>query len=251
MAPCQVVRMTRAENTTGYPDMLREMMSYLGFSFYPEFVVYALPRAFGLDRFSAEVRIPSERPQDPVLEACAAQASTVELAIQRVAYVMVTVLRKKYADFDNSPFKYVPKGIYYDTGVHTTHFDEQDATGERDRLFRTAQLVQHQDRVTQALFVELDAVREQLYVAHQHLAAYTTLQPADISYPHPIVLPEYCSLPNVGGYIPDLGPCLTPAPRWSEPIYYGPQGWEAHTFTTPRVPLRYDVSSGHRRYTRF
>ena len=37
MAFQQVVRMTRCDNMLGYPAMLREMLSYLGYVWYPEY----------------------------------------------------------------------------------------------------------------------------------------------------------------------------------------------------------------------
>ena len=36
----QVVRMTRCEGTTGYPEMLRDMVIFLGFRWAPEYQVY-------------------------------------------------------------------------------------------------------------------------------------------------------------------------------------------------------------------
>ena len=40
MAYQQVVRMTRCETTTGHPELLRDLASYLGFLWHPEYRVY-------------------------------------------------------------------------------------------------------------------------------------------------------------------------------------------------------------------
>ena len=40
MAYYQVVRMTRCETTTGHPELLRDLASYLGFLWHPEYRVY-------------------------------------------------------------------------------------------------------------------------------------------------------------------------------------------------------------------
>jgi hypothetical protein len=43
MALQQVVRMTRCEDTPGFPVMLREMLSYLGYIWYPEYRMFKIP----------------------------------------------------------------------------------------------------------------------------------------------------------------------------------------------------------------
>lgn len=248
MAYEQIVRLTRAESTLGYPAILHEMMVYLGFSWQPEFRVREIPRAFGMSRFRALACIPADSWYDDALHFCTADASTVEMAIQRAAYVLITVLREFYPCLNTSPYRYFPRGSYCrDTRVHTTWFDQQSASHQPPLLFRTAQLLQYQDRVTQALFTELDVVREQLYLAHEHLAAYTTLQPTHRTFPHPVVLPDDCAMPDVGGYVPDRGTCLTTDPRPYDPILYGIQGPDS--VFDAGVRLRYDPSSGRRRYS--
>ena len=43
MAYQQVVRMTRCEDTRGFQALLREMLSYLGYVWYPEYRVFEIP----------------------------------------------------------------------------------------------------------------------------------------------------------------------------------------------------------------
>ena len=54
-------------------------------------------------------------------------------------------------------------------------------------------------------------------------------------------------MPDVGGYVPDRGICLTTSPRRQDPILYGIQGPDS-VFHSGEA-LRYDSSSGRRRYS--
>ena len=104
----------------------------------------------------------------------------------------------------------------------------------------TAQFMQCQDRLTQALLYELDTIHEQLWRTRQHLAAYTTLQPSDLTYPQSLQFPPGCAPPDAGGYVPDRGLLLLVDPCHTGPLLYGEQGSDAHSFVTSRFCLPVD-----------
>ena len=56
----QVVRMTRCEGTTGYPEMLRDRVTFLGFGWAQEYQVYEQHREFEQTYYQAIVYILSD-----------------------------------------------------------------------------------------------------------------------------------------------------------------------------------------------
>jgi hypothetical protein len=244
MAYSQVVRMTQCENTTGFPALLREMLSYLGFIWYPEYRVTELPLDDQQHRYRAEVHVPADDLRCYPEHFVEATASSVEMAVQRAAYCLVITLRSTYTCFERSPYRYVPSGVRVTQArFHTGGYSDPEQ--ENSRLFMTAQFVQCQDRFTQALLHELDFVTEQLWRTRQHLRAYT-LQPSHSCYPP---LPPTCAPSDVGGYIPDRGQLLTVDPHTRGPLLYGEQGPEAHALYAPRLRLPVDQQSRGRRRT--
>ena len=107
----------------------------------------------------------------------------------------------------------------------------------------TAQFVQCQDRLTQALLYELDTVHKQLWQTRQHLAAYTILQPSDLTYPPSLQFPPSCGPHDASGYVLDRGLLLSVDPRHTGPLLYGEQGPDAHSFVTSRFRLPVDQHS--------
>jgi hypothetical protein len=248
MAYQQIVRMTQCEDTRGFPVLLREMLSYLGYVWYPEYRVTEIPRGDQQHRYRAEVHVPADDLRYFPEHFAEATASSVEMAVQRVAYCMIITLRSTYTCFESSPYRYVPSGVRvtqarYHTGGYA------DPEQENSRLFMTAQFVQCQDRFTQALLHELDSVTEQLWRTRQHLAAYTTPQPSHPSYPQSVRFPPTCAPSDVGGYVPDRGQLLSVDPHHRGPLLYGEQGPEAHSLYTPRLHLPVDQHSRGRRRT--
>ena len=249
MAYQQVVRMTRCEDTPGFLALLREMLSYLGYVWYPEYRVFEIPRGENQNRYRAVVYVPADDLRSPPVHSYEATASSVDMAVQRAAYLCVTVLRYDYACLSQSPFRYVPPGLIISSPDRLITCDYADPEQENSRLYMTAQLVQCQDRLTQALLYELDAVHEQLWQTRQHLAAYTTLQPSDSTYPQSVQFPRSHALPDAGGYVPDRGVLLSVDPTHRGPLLYGQQGPDAHCFITQRRRLPGDQHSRGRRQT--
>ena len=249
MAHQQVVRMTQCEDTLGFPALLREMLSYLGYVWYPEYRVFEIPRGENQHLYRVVVYVPADDFRKLPEHCCETTAATVDMAVQRAAYHMITVLRYDNTCFELSPFRYVPLGIHipslslYATGEHA------DPERENSRLFMTAQFVECQDRFTQALLFELDSVTEQLWHTRRHLAAYTTPQPSHPSYPQRVQFPPCCAPSDAGGYIPDRGLLLSVDPRHRGPLLYGEQGPEAHSLFTPRCRLPVDQHCRGRRQT--
>lgn len=251
MSSDQVVRLTHCDGTTGHPAMLIEVMDYIGFRWFPEFVVYEVYRDFNQQYYRAEVFIyPNDRStiNPPPLHHALGFGVTVEMAVHEAAYICLTFLRAEYRLLDHSPFRYIPSGYLGEAGHHhTVHLDARDEPYEVHQLI---QLAQDQDRSLHALRYELFATRELLWDALGHLstAVDAGLLPTDVLYPARTEFPPHLALPKVGGHTPEQGPLRSldgwPHPR---PCPYGRQGPEACTFsassrelpgyrTRPRVP---------------
>jgi hypothetical protein len=84
------------------------------------------------------------------------------LDVQRKAYLCATVLRKDYTCFETSPLRYVPPDFIILLQKRQVTCDYADLEQENSHLYMTAQFVQCQDHLTQALLYELDIVHEQL-----------------------------------------------------------------------------------------
>jgi hypothetical protein len=247
MAYQQVVRMTQCEDTLGFPTLLREMLSYLGYVRYPEYRVFEVPRGEHQHRYRVVVYVPADDYRMLPVHSCETTAGSVEMPVQRAAYYMVTMLRSTYTCFDRSPYRYVPSGIHIPSLTLYGTAEYADPEQENCRLYMTAQFVDCQDRFTQALLFELDSVTEQLWQTRRHLAAYTTPQPCHPSYPQSVQFPPICAPSDAGGYVPDRGLLLSVDPRHRGPLLYGEQGPEAHSLYTPRHRLPVDQHSrGHR-----
>ena len=105
----QVVRMTRCESTARYPEMLRDMVTFLGFRWAPEYQVFEQQREFDQTYYQAIVYILSDDGMS-VVHRYEAVGSTVDMAVQQAAYVSLTVLRADYWGFDDSIYRHIPRG---------------------------------------------------------------------------------------------------------------------------------------------
>ena len=57
MSYAQVVRMTHCEKTTGHPELLRDMVTFLGFRWAPEYQVFEHQKEFSQTVYRAVVYI--------------------------------------------------------------------------------------------------------------------------------------------------------------------------------------------------
>ena len=105
--------MTRCETTAGHPAMLRDVSSYLGFLWLPEYRVYELHREFNQTYYRAVVSLLDDSEYlEIVIHSCEAYASTVKMAVHQAAYQLLTILREEYTCFSNdrSPYRFLPCG---------------------------------------------------------------------------------------------------------------------------------------------
>ena len=246
----QVVRMTRCERTTGHPELLREMVTFVGFRWAPEYQVFEYQREFEQTFYRAVVYIVSDDGSRVVHES-EAVGTTVDMAVQQAAYVCLTILRADYWAFDDSCFRHIPRGYITCEGKHFTMYDNLEVS-EKDssRLGYTSRFGLHQDAVAQALMQELTAVREQLHQALTSLATYTTEFVGDERFAR-FQLPVESRLPDAGGYEPDRGPLLNLGAGYTGLPRFGAQDYDAYHFVTPRIPLRAEPMYVDRRYTYF
>ena len=174
--------MTRCEDTTGHPELLRAMVTYVGFHWAPEYQVYEPQRDSYQTFYRAVVYILSHE-GSRVVHSSEVMGSTVDMAVQQAAYVCFTMLQDDYYCFDDSSFCHIPLGYTPATAAHFTRYDGLEVyNNDRSRLPRTAQFALHRDVVAQALTQELATVRDQLHQALTRLATYTTEFVGDESF---------------------------------------------------------------------
>ena len=83
--------MTRCEDTTGHPELLRAMVTYVGFHWAPEYQVYEHQREFDQIFYRAIVYILSDD-GSRVVHSCEVMGSTIDMAVQHAANVCLTML---------------------------------------------------------------------------------------------------------------------------------------------------------------
>ena len=100
---------------------------------------------------------------------------SIDMEVQQVAYVDLTVLRSDYYIFDDSRSRHIPHGYLTDDGAHFTRYDHLEVDPEEPtRLDVTAKFAWHSDAMAQALTQELATVQDQLHEALTRLVTYTT-----------------------------------------------------------------------------
>ena len=245
-----MVHMTRCERTTGHPELLRSMVTFVGFRWAPEYQVFEHQREFEQTFYRAVVYIISDDGSRVVHES-EAVGTTVDMVVQQAAYVCLTMLRADYYCFDDSCFRHIPRGYSPSDGAHFTLYDSLGVSdNDSSRLQRTAQFALHRDAIAQALTQELAAVRDQLHHALTRLATYTTEFVGDERFAR-FQLPVESRLPDAGGYEPDRGPLLNLGAGYTGLPRFGAQDYDAYHFVTPRIPLRAEPMYVDRRYTYF
>ena len=161
----QVIRQTMSDGVTGFPAVLVELLTGLGFRWHPEYTVYEEFHDFNQEQFHAVVRIyDREENSTTVLHTAHGVGMTVDMAVHDAAYACLTHLRGDYRHLDDSAFRHVViasdegEGGYY-TGIYTPlsqrRFDPQILIQQAEAL----------DRAARALRVELFATCTRLYDA--------------------------------------------------------------------------------------
>ncbi|KAJ1256642.1 hypothetical protein BS78_K337600 [Paspalum vaginatum] len=152
----RLVMATRAEGVEGFPSILDEMLWRGNFSYRPEYAVYARGRGPGLVDYFATLFIP-KRLVEGVTEPhrFAAMGTSVEMAIQAVAYKAIGILRSEVMELDRYPFSHFP---IHSPEQDVNYFDVvmEDATLYERRM---SEMVQAQDRMIRCLTYELGETR--------------------------------------------------------------------------------------------
>ncbi|KAJ1262424.1 hypothetical protein BS78_09G106500 [Paspalum vaginatum] len=147
---------THAEGVEGFPSILDEMPWRGNFSYRPEYAVDARGRGPGLVDYVATLFVP-KRLVDGETEPhrFVVVGTSVEMAIQAVAYKAIGVLRSKVMELDSYPFSHFPIQSP-EQGVNSFEVVLGDATLYERRM---SELVQAQDRMIHCLTYELEETR--------------------------------------------------------------------------------------------
>ncbi|KAJ1264963.1 hypothetical protein BS78_08G040900, partial [Paspalum vaginatum] len=155
---------TCAEGVEGSPFILDEKLWRGNFSYRPEYEVYARGRELGLVDYVATLFMPKclvEGVTKP--HRFVAVGTSVEVAIQAVAYKAIGVLRLEVMELDHYPFSHFPIQSP-EQGVNSFEMVLGDATLYERRM---SELVQAQDLMIRCLTYELGETRSR-YNRLQH-----------------------------------------------------------------------------------
>src|SRR4051812_42569396 len=148
--PRQIVRLTRCIAVRGHPATLIEMMSFVGYRWYPKYTVEEQFRDFNQTQYHCIIRIYPHHigVTQPILFGHDI-GITENMVVQDVAYTCITLLREEHALLQDTSFRYIPAALpgedgYY-TGLYTDHSLEDPL------LQTTAQFSRDRDRDARAL----------------------------------------------------------------------------------------------------
>src|SRR3954465_7702544 len=119
LPPRQIVRLTRCICVRGHPAMLIEMMSFVGYRWYPEYTIEEQFRDFNQTRYHCIVRIyPHHIGVTQLVLFGHGIGMTENMAVQDAAYSCMTLLREEHAMLRETSFRYIPvalpgKEVYY------------------------------------------------------------------------------------------------------------------------------------------
>jgi hypothetical protein len=208
----QLVRLTMARGATGFPAILVELLTRLGYRWYPEYTVYEVYREFNQQQYYAEVRIFDQRDNSITeLHTFHGVGVTVDMAVHDAAFAAVARLRGEHnSRLEETAFRYIP---YAPAGDETGYYTAVCAPYV-SRRYDPQIMVQHiqaLDRTARALAVELYATRTRLYDALTQLlpAVSARMHPEYILYPRRTEMPPGLEWPAVGGFTPPRGPLLS------------------------------------------
>jgi hypothetical protein len=211
----QIVRHTMAIGATGFPDILVDLLTTLGYRWYPQYTVWELFREFNQELYRAVVRIYDRSNHSTnLLHTFDGYGVTEEMSVQEAAFVAITCLRGLYPRLETTPFRYIP---YAPVGVED-RFYTAVCTPYETRRYDARHLVRYTealDHSVRALTSELILTRNRLY------EALTQLMPrrnrgtaAEIVYiPGRTEFPPGLAWPALEGYVPARGLLLPPSMR--------------------------------------
>ena len=101
----QLVRQTTAVGVTGFPAILVNLLTRLGYRWHPEYSVYEDFHEFNQGQYHAVVRIYDQVANSTiVLHIAQGVGVTVDMAVHDVAYAALTRLRGDHRHLDDSEF---------------------------------------------------------------------------------------------------------------------------------------------------
>ena len=162
LPPRQIVRLTRCLGVRGHPATLIEMMTYVGYRWYPEYTIEEQFHDFNQTQFHCIVRIyPHHTGVTQPIHFGHGIGMTENMAVQDAAYSCMTLLREEHVLLGGTYFRCIPSALpgeegYY-TGLYTDHSLE-------DPLLKiTARHACDRDRDARSLRFELHATRVCMY----------------------------------------------------------------------------------------
>ena len=149
---------------------------------------------------------------------------TVEMAVQEVAYVAITSLRREHPRLEETGFRYFP---YPPAGDDTRRYTAV-CTPYVSRRYDPQYMVRYievLDRTVRALTVELYATRARHYDTLEQMrpVGTTSILPSFIPYPRMTEMPPGLVWPEVGGDTPARGPLLPPGDQLVHQSRHGMQ----------------------------
>jgi hypothetical protein len=99
---------TRAEDVVGFPALLNEMLWKANYSLRPEYTVYARGLGVGVVDYVATLHLSARMVAGSESHVFEASGTSVEMAIQEVAYEAMTRLRWEHQELWEDPFTYYP-----------------------------------------------------------------------------------------------------------------------------------------------
>ena len=162
-----LVLVTHGRETEGFPALLNEMLWRGNYSSRPEYAVYARGFGPGMVSYLATLHIPM-RPVESGSEPhdFSAHGTSIEMAIQEVAYLAMTNLRRDVPGLEVYPFTHFPiQGFPH--GVNTF---ERIQVGDVMYDRRMSELVRAQDRMIRCFRAELMETRRRYNVLNTPLS---------------------------------------------------------------------------------
>ena len=238
--PGRLVRLTRCEAVPGFPALLASALSSQDSPWFPEYYVCEDYREYGQTQFCCDVHILDEAGTGDRYT-FRGFGMTQEQSVHEAAYVALThycydcdYLRAPTSVFRNFPAaRDGPGGL--SVGVY------RSARYETDPSYRClVDLVHALDRRAQQWYYYCMAARESHWDTLMLLRPYVLSReaPEELTYTTELGLPNWLTIPSVGGVIPRQGPLLPPTvERGVFDSPYAPQPWYERRFYTPSVLL--------------
>ena len=118
----QLVCQTMAVDATGFPTILVDLLTRLGYCWYPQYTVYEDYREFNQEQYHARVDIFDRQDRSTTeLHTFPGFGVTVEMAVHEVAFIAITHLRSEYPRLEDTGFRYI---LYAPAGDETRYYTD-------------------------------------------------------------------------------------------------------------------------------